>query len=197
MLQGTARGDPMEFEVSAQARDKALNRRVAMTVVIFSVAMGLCNIKDANIVQAMQQAKSDSVDRWAEYQATKTKWHIAETALSEIRVVAGQRPAPEAIRALAALKREMDKYRTSAPLLAKQARGFAERYDQLNVHDDQFDASEALLSTAVSVAAVAALTENFAALLGSWTFGLMGLFMGACGFAALAFHPQALSSLLG
>ena len=54
----------MEIEVSAEAKDKRLNRAVAITVVILSVAMGLGSIKDGNIVQAMDQAKADSVDRW-------------------------------------------------------------------------------------------------------------------------------------
>ena len=63
----------MEIEVSAEAKDKRLNRLIAVTVVTLSVFMGLCNIKDGNIVQAMQYAKADAVDTWGEYQATKTK----------------------------------------------------------------------------------------------------------------------------
>ena len=43
----------MEIEVSAEAKDKSLNRRVAITVVALSVFAGLCGIKDGNIVQAM------------------------------------------------------------------------------------------------------------------------------------------------
>ncbi len=57
----------MEIEISAEATDKRLNRAVAITVVLLSVATGLGNIKDGNIVQNMQQAKADSVDRWNEY----------------------------------------------------------------------------------------------------------------------------------
>ena len=53
--------------------DKRLNNMVAVTVVAFSVLLGLCNIKDGNIVQAMSVAKADSVDTWGDYQATRTK----------------------------------------------------------------------------------------------------------------------------
>ncbi|WP_164142337.1 DUF4337 family protein, partial [Serratia marcescens] len=67
----------MEIEVSAEAKDKSLNRKVSITVVVLSVFMGVCGIKDGNIVQAMQQAQSDSVDKWNQYQAAKTKLHIA------------------------------------------------------------------------------------------------------------------------
>ena len=52
----------MEVEISAEAKDKHLNNWVAITVVILSVFMALCKIKDDNVVQAMQQAKADAVD---------------------------------------------------------------------------------------------------------------------------------------
>ena len=83
------------------------------------------------------------------------------------------------------------------PRLAREAQGFADRYDALNVHDDQFDASEALISTAISVAAVAALVESGWVLGVAWVFGAMGVFMGVCGFAGWGFHPDVLSNFLG
>ena len=41
----------MEIEVSAEAKDKNLNRMVAITFVVLSVFTGVCNIKDGNLVQ--------------------------------------------------------------------------------------------------------------------------------------------------
>ena len=78
----------MEVEVNAEAKDKRLNRLVAITVVVFSVFTGLCNIKDGNIVQAMQQAQANAVDSWNEYQATKTKLHITEASRTQIVLIA-------------------------------------------------------------------------------------------------------------
>ena len=52
----------MELELSAEAKDKRLNRLVSITVVILSVATGMGNIKDGNIVQAMSQAQAASLD---------------------------------------------------------------------------------------------------------------------------------------
>ena len=188
----------MEIEVSAEAKDKRLNRWVAITVVALSVFMGLGNIKDGNIVQNMAQAKADSVDRWGEYQATKTKLHIAETARDEMVVLAATPGAKAAAgAAIVRLDGKIAKYTREAPALAKQAQGFADRYDALNVHDDQFDASEAALSTAISMAAVAALAESFPLLFAGWAFGSFGLFLGLCGFAGWGFHPDVLSTVLG
>jgi hypothetical protein len=189
----------MEVEVSAEAKDKRLNRLVAITVVVLSVFMGVCNIKDGNIVQAMAQAKADSVDHWGEYQATRTKTHVAETARDEIAVIAAGQPGASKVAAdaIARLDKDIAKYRAEAPKLAAQAQGFADQYDAINVHDDQFDASEALISTAISLAAVAALSESFWLLVAGWVFGSMGMFMGVCGFAGWAFHPDILSNFLG
>jgi hypothetical protein len=187
----------MEVEVSAEAKDKRLNRLVAMTVVVLSVFMGLCNIKDGNIVQAMAQAQANSVDRWGEYQATRTKTHIAEAARTLILTRPGGAGSPGVAAVLARLNADIARYERKAPQLAAEAQGFTARYDSLNLHDDQFDASEAALATAISMAAVAALAESFWLLAGAWAFGAFGLFMGLCGFAGWSFHPDLLSTLLG
>jgi len=188
----------VEVEVSAEAKDKRLNRMVAITVVILSVFTGLCNVKDGNIVQAMQQAQANAVDRWNEYQATKTKLHITEASRDQIALL----PGTPALRAKAAADmraqdRNIAKYRQEIPGLAREAKGYSARYDALNVHDDQFDASEATISTAISLAAVAALCESFGLLAGGWAFGAFGMFLGLCGFAGWSFHPDILSNFLG
>jgi hypothetical protein len=184
----------MEVELSAEAKDKSLNRLVAITVVILSVAVGLGNIKDGNIVQGMAQAQANSLDRWNEYQATRTKLHIVETARTQLAASAG--PA-RAARALASFDADTAKYRAETPGLAQQAKNFSAQYDALNVHDDQFDAAEASLSTAISIAAVAALTESMIPLVAAWAFGAFGLFFVSCGFLGWSFHPDVLSTILG
>lgn len=183
----------MEVEVSAEAKDKRLNNLVALTVVVFSVATGLGNIKDGNIVQAMAQAQANSLDRWNEYQATRTKLHIAETARAQLAAV----PNAAGQKAIAGFDADTAKYKAESPRLADDAKGFADQYDALNVHDDQFDAAEASLATAISIAAVAALTESWVPLIAAWVIGGFGLFMTLCGFAGWPFHPDILSTLLG
>lgn len=185
----------MEVEVSAEAKDKRLNRLVAITVVTLSVFSGLCNIKDGNIVQGMQAAQSASVDRWNEYQASRTKLHIAENSRMELAALATD-PAKIA-PLLAELDRNIAKYRAEGPKLSEEAKAQADQYDALNVHDDQFDASEAMISTAISLAAVGALCESFGLLAGSWIIGVFGMFLGICGFAKWGFHPDVLSNFLG
>jgi cell wall-associated NlpC family hydrolase len=185
----------MDIDVSAEAKDKNLNKMVAITVVFLSVFMGVCGIKDGNVVQAMQQAQAMSVDKWNEYQAARTKLHIVEAARTQIALLAVD-PA-KAAPVLASYDAEIAKYRTKTPQLAADAKAQAALYDALNVHDDQFDASDAAISTAISIAAVAALSESGWLLGVSWVFGGFGVFMGLCGFMGWGFHPDILSGLLG
>ena len=95
------------------------------------------------------------------------------------------------------LDAEMAKYRAESPDLTARAKAFAADYDTLNVHDDQFDAADALVSIAVSAAAVAALVDNFAVLAVSWLFGAAGIVMGLAGFLGWSLHPDFLARLLG
>ncbi|WP_313807180.1 DUF4337 domain-containing protein [Sphingobium sp.] len=187
----------MEIEVSAEAKDRRINRTVAITVVILSVFTGLCTIKDGNIVQAMDRAQSNSVDAWGQYQATRTKLHLAQDARTMLDAMANGPSTGKAGAALAKLDGEVAKYQAEAPVLEQQARRYRQDYDALNVHDDQFDASDALTATAISLAAVAALCESMGLLFASWAFGAIGLFMGICGFAGWGFHPDLLSNFLG
>jgi hypothetical protein len=184
----------MEVELNAEAKDKRINRLVALTVVVLSVATGLGNIKDGNIVQAMAQAQANSLDRWNEYQATRTKLHIVETARAQLAAAA---PGATLAKTIADFEADAAKYQAESPRLSKEARDFSDQYDALNVHDDQFDAAEASLTTAISIAAVAALTESWLPLIASWVIGAFGLFMTICGFAGWPFHPDVLSTLLG
>lgn len=190
----------MDIEIDAEAKDKRLNRLVALTVVALSIVMGLGQVKDGNIVQAMQQAQSNAVDRWGEYQATREKLHIDETALAQNAVLArmggvavAQPTGAEAVR----LGAEIAKYKRETVELKAAAQGYQVQYDALNVHDDQFDASDAFLSIAISIAAVSALTESFAALCGGWVAGALGLTMSLAGFFGWSLHSDVLSRLLG
>src|SRR6478752_4062354 len=77
----------MEVEIKTEGDDKRFNDLVAVTVVILSVFMAISKVKDDNIVQAMQKAKSESVDAWTEYQAARIKLHVDENGLAALRLL--------------------------------------------------------------------------------------------------------------
>ena len=188
----------MEVEVSAEAKDKRLNRLVAMTVVILSVFMGVSNIKDGNIVQAMAQAQANALDRWGEYQATRTKTHVAEAARTEIAVlerrasVAAGRRRPGEVRRRASPATDARR-RSSPPRRAATARNMTRSTSTTTSSTRARRRSRPPSRWPRSPL----LAESFWLLVGGWVFGAFGLFMGICGFAGWGFHPDLLSTLLG
>jgi hypothetical protein len=77
----------MDANVSTESSNKRLSNLVAVTVVILSVYMAATKIKDDNINQAMQKAKAESVDAWAEYQSSRVKLHLDENGLAQLKLL--------------------------------------------------------------------------------------------------------------
>jgi hypothetical protein len=186
------------MDSDAEGDDKRLNRLVAITVVILSVFMSISKVKDDNIVQAMQKAKADSVDAWAEYQSTRIKLHGDENALAMLRVMDGG-AADKALTAKLAADYEADlkKYQGRSSETMARAKALEAEYDRLNFRDDQFDLSDAFLSMAIALAAVASLAGAYWLLVVAWGAGGLGLAFGIAGFVGLNLRPEWLAQLLG
>src|SRR6201994_1759017 len=63
-----------------------LNTLVAITVALLATFMGICKVKDDNIVQGMQQAQADKIDHWSFYQARNIRQEIAQSTVSTLTV---------------------------------------------------------------------------------------------------------------
>ena len=77
-----------------------------------------------------------------------------------------------------------------------QAEKYQKTYDDLNLHDDQFDLSDAALSVSIALFGVTALTKKRWLLGVAFAFMLFGVFFGVAGFAGWSVHPSALMSWL-
>jgi hypothetical protein len=179
--------------------NKGLNDLVAITVVILTVFMAISKVKDDNINQAMQKAKSESVDAWAEYQAARIKLHVDENGLSMLRLLESGNAIEKTLAAKQAAEYESDikKYQARSTETMAKAKALEAEYDRLNFRDDQFDMSDAFLSIAIALAAVAALVDAFWMLYLSWGAGGFGLLMGVAGFLGFNLRPEWLATLLG
>jgi hypothetical protein len=192
-------GAQMGTDDTGKREDKRLNDLVAVTVVILTVFMAISKTKDDNINQAMQKAKAESVDAWAEYQFARVKLHVDENGLSQLRLLETANQIDKALAAKQAADYEADikKYEQRS----KETRAKAERldaeYERLNFRDDQFDLSDVFLSMAIAVSAVAALVDKVALLYFAWASGAVGLAFGLAGFAGWNFRPEWLASLIG
>jgi hypothetical protein len=183
----------------SEGSNRRLNDLVAVTVVILTVFAAISKVKDDNINQAMQKAKSESVDAWAEYQAARIKLHVDENGLSTLRLLetTGQIDKTLAAKQTAEYESDIKKYTARSAETMAKAKTLESEYDRLNFRDDQFDMSDAFLSIAVALAAVAALVDSFVLLYIAWGSGAFGLFVGIAGFLGLSVRPEWLASLLG
>src|SRR3954470_16549699 len=156
--------------VESESDDRRLNQLVAVTVVILTVFGAITKVKDDNIVQAMQKAKSESVDAWAEYQAARIKLHVDENGLSMLRLLESGNAIEKTLAAKQAAEYESDikKYQARSTETMAKAKALEAEYDRLNFRDDQFDLSDAFLSIAVALAAVASLADAYWLLVVAW-----------------------------
>jgi len=188
-----------EAAKQADRRKARLNASVAITVALLATFMGICKVKDDNIVQAMQQAQADKIDHWSYYQARNVRQEVAEATLSTLRLQAPAQPAAQQ----AAWQAEIARYQALAAdqaakkgELKAQAEADQVRYDALNYRDDQFDLSDALLAIAIALLAVTSLTQLWWLYLLALVPSGFGVLMGAAGLAGWHLHPDALISLL-
>ncbi|MDI1246070.1 MAG: DUF4337 domain-containing protein [Rhodoferax sp.] len=196
--------DPLDaIEADAPSGDarkhRWLNSAVAITVALLATFMGICKVKDDNIVQAMQQAQADKLDHWQFYQARNIREEVAKSTLVLLRLQ--QLTAPEISKS--AIDQQIQQYEILAKdqalkklELKDQAEKDQANYDALNFRDDQFDLSDAAIAIAISLLAVASLTQLPWLYLLALAPSTFGVFMGAAGLAGWALHPDFLIKLL-
>ena len=190
-------------ETIEQPGESRLNGMVALFVAVVATFMALCNVKDGNIVQAMQQAQAKSIDQWAYYQAKGTKQNIAESSVTLLRIqieMVGelkpeQRAKVEA--SIAAQEALAKKYGTEKAQIKRDAEQATKDYDALNIHDDQFDLSEACLSVSIALAGVTALTKKRWLFVVACVFASVGVLFGLAGFLHWQLHSDLMAKLLG
>ncbi|MDT7779230.1 MAG: hypothetical protein QOC99_1742 [Acidobacteriota bacterium] len=194
--------DAGQQNVEASDKEKSkgrLNTLVAITVALLATFMGVCKVKDDNIVQAMQQAQADKIDNYSWYQARNIREEVAGATVAQLTAQAASAPP----QAQAAYSEQIAKYQSIAREQSekkKQQQEAAENadktYNDLNVHDDQFDLSDVMLALAISLLAMTALTQK------RWLYYLalvptaFGVLMGLAGLLGWGLHPDALSRLL-
>jgi hypothetical protein len=188
-------------DVAARARESRLNSLVAVMVALVATFMALSNIKDGNVGQAMSQAQSKTVDAWSYYQAKSVKESLAEAGRDQLSAFRLTLTAPTPERD--ALDRQIADYQTQATRYEKEkaeikreAEGDERRYDELNIHDDQFDLSEASFSVVIALLGVTALTQKRWLLAVVAVFLGIGFVFGLAGFLEWSLHPNSVMSWL-
>src|SRR2546423_13978934 len=107
--------DPMQFveaddDKKPSDKDKTvvararLNTWVAISVALLATFMGICKVKDDNIVQAMQQAQADKIVNYSWYQARNIREEVARATAAQLTAQLAAAPAD----ARAAVQQQID-----------------------------------------------------------------------------------------
>ena len=193
--------EPMDLLEEKEASEKEkknehLNSWVAVAIAILAAFMGICSIKDGNIVQNMQQAQAKSIDTWDYYQAKNIRQDIYQATADQMRLQASMQTTPATVSTFSkqadAYQKMADKEKSDKGPLQTQAKGYDADYDKYNFHDDQFDLSDATISLAISLLAVTALTKKRWLFWAAMVPAVFGIVMGISGLFGLKIHPDVL-----
>jgi hypothetical protein len=189
---------PARRDAAASARAR-LNTLVAISVALLATFMGVCKVKDDNIVQAMQQAQADKIDNYSWYQARNIREEVANSTVAQLKVLQVS-AAPQAqsviqdqIKNYQALAQDQSEKKKVQQADADKA---DQTYNELNFHDDQFDLSDAMLAIAISLLAVTALTQKRWLFIIAMVPTFFGVLMGLAGLLSWHIHPNFLTKLL-
>ena len=188
----------VEESSAADARAHRLNGMVAITVALLATFMGICKVKDDNIVQAMQQAQADKLDHWNFYQARNIRQEVAQAQVDQLQLAAVATPAAGARYApvIARYQALVAGQKAKKDSLRAQADDDQKRYDSLNYRDDQFDLADALTAIAISLLALTSLTQKRWLYWVAFGATVLGVLMGVSGLMGWHVHPDALSTML-
>ena len=106
--------NPLEDIDSGKEPDSLTNRKshlntwVALAVALLATFMGVCKVKDDNVVQAMQQAQADRLDHWSYYQARVNREEIAKSTVTLLQLNNADHKADESIKAYEARAQDLE-----------------------------------------------------------------------------------------
>jgi len=78
-----------------------------------------------------------------------------------------------------------------------QAEAYSKEYDDINVFDDQFDMTDALLTIAIAMFGITALTQKRWLLWFAAGASLLGILFGLAAFMKISLHSDFVSKILG
>ncbi len=187
--------ETVEFaqEAVEQAGSNKINSMVAIFVALTATFMAICNVKDGNLVQAMSQAQVHALDTWSYFQAKSTKQALAENTLAILKIQ--EKASNDEL--IAKYEAQIARYEKEKTTLKQKAEAYEKEYDDLNVFDDQYDATEALLTVAIAMFGIAALTQKKWLLGFASAISLLGLVYGLAAFLQTSLHSDFLSKILG
>lgn len=172
----------------AKETNDRLDACVGLMVVLIATFIGLCNVKDDNIVQQMQMKQVERNDNWAWFQARNIRQAVYEGVSAEL-AVPWPNETPASQKARESVSAEYLKKSRDQEMKAEKQKSDAEsaqkEYDKLNDKDDQFDLCDAMLAISLALMGVTALTKKWWLFFVALVPAVFGFYMGMAGFLGL------------
>lgn len=193
-------GDAISESIE-QASESKLNSKIAMFVAITATFMAICSIKGGNIGQNMSKAQSKAVNNWAYFQSKSTKQNITESTVNILENQLVSTPSgakQEELKAtIKKYKEKIDRYEKEKNEIKANAEAEERAYEEMNVFDDQFDMTEALLTIAIAMFGLTALTQKKQLFFFALTLSAGGFLLGITAFLKISLHSEFVSNILG
>jgi hypothetical protein len=170
-----------------------INSMVALMVAITATFMALCNVKDGNVVQAMSQAQANALNAWSYFEAKSTKQAIAENSLELLKL----QHLPQSEAAIKNYQENISRYEKEKTAIKAQAEGYQKEYDAINLFDDQFDMTDALLTISIAMLGITSLTQKKWLLYFAGSVSVIGIILGLTAFMKISLHSDFISKILG
>ncbi|MFL5319738.1 MAG: DUF4337 domain-containing protein [Myxococcaceae bacterium] len=182
----------MTSELRGQDPHERLNNLLSVVVAIAATFLGICNVKDGNIVQAITLGQTELVDTWSYFQAKSIKQALAESTAAQFQLS----HEPEAAAKVKEWQDRAARYDKEKADLQAKAEAITAQQKFLNARDDQFDLAEAFLSVSIALFGITALVRKKKLLVVGAIFATIGVVFAMAAFAGLSIHPDWLTSLL-
>jgi len=98
---------------------------------------------------------------------------------------------------IANYEKEIARYETEKNTIKAQALAYQKEYDDINEFDDQFDMTDALLTIAIAMFGITALTQKKWLLYFASAVSALGIFLGLAAFMKISLHSDLVSKILG
>ena len=170
-----------------------INSKVALFVALTATFMALCNVKDGNLVQFMSQAQAHSIDAWSYYQAKSTKQSIAENTVELLR----EQNNTNSAALIKKYEEAISRYEKEKTAIKTEAENYQKEYDAINLFDDQFDMTDALLTISIAMFGICSLTQKRWLLYFSGAVSLLGFILGLAAFMKISLHSGLIARVLG
>ena len=92
---------------------------------------------------------------------------------------------------------EVSRYEKEKTDIKLKAEGFQKEYEDINVFDDQFDMTDALLTIAIAMFGITALTQKKWLFWFSASVSILGIIIGLTAFMKISLHSDFVSRILG